>query len=263
MKVRNLPLVEKLELYNKALQLRKRKKWGKRRIARKLGVPQGTVDHWLYHKNKPDTIYNHPDLSPSPELSYVIGVAYGDAYLYYCGKQKGVRLEVTDRDFMEEFNRCVSKVLGKKHRYPVYTKRQFGRKLAYGINSRSQLLYDFLKSSLNEHKMVVDSYPAEFIRGFFDSEGTVRKEGMRALVNAVNTNKEILILIQELLLRKFKIHSTFGITYRAKQGDPRKTVYYVGVNSKADVGKFRDLIGFSIARKDSRLRGTSMCTKLG
>jgi hypothetical protein len=59
-------------------------------------------------------------LRPSEELAYVIGVKVGDGY---AGKSRHtvksynrvrIGLKVKDREFAEEFGRCLAEVLGRR-----------------------------------------------------------------------------------------------------------------------------------------------------
>ncbi len=51
--------------------------------------------------------YNHPNLEPNGDLSYVIGVLKGDGSVTYTEKDYdyAMRLSAIDKDFVEEFSR--------------------------------------------------------------------------------------------------------------------------------------------------------------
>jgi len=98
-----------------------------------------------------------------------------------------------------------------------------------------------------------------FLRAFFDSEGSVEKNGN---IRVFNTDLRILNYVKELLLR-LNIEVT-GPHLIVKSGTPfydrkkgktyyvKKDVYYlyIRVNSR---GRFAELIGFTIRRKMKRL----------
>ena len=127
-----------------------------------------------------------PRLEPSEELAYVIGVILGDGYLekYYDKKSSGycytVRLEVIDEDF---------------------ARRRRGKTL-YCVKARSAMLYKWLKS-LNLEKIGAmlqsERMKAAFLRGFFDSEGSISSSGGRRFIDFYNKNKELMVFIEHLL----------------------------------------------------------------
>jgi intein-encoded DNA endonuclease-like protein len=123
-------------------------------------------------------------LKPSEELAYVIGVKVGDGYV---GKKSRVRkgynyvwigLKARDREFVEEFARCLAKVLGRRQIRPRYVKSS-GR---YVVEAESKTLYELLKKpvDLDRLRRYIEHCGrcvAAFIRGFADSEGSVDKNG--------------------------------------------------------------------------------------
>ena len=54
----------------------------------------------------------------------MIGVIAGDGNLNVHGYNYEMLLSVTDRDFAEEFSRCLAKVLGKPNLYKVQEREQ-------------------------------------------------------------------------------------------------------------------------------------------
>lgn len=61
--MRSFSLAERKELYNQAMEIREEKGWGKRKIARELGIPETTVGSWLYMGSSPKKVTN-PDGKP-------------------------------------------------------------------------------------------------------------------------------------------------------------------------------------------------------
>jgi intein-encoded DNA endonuclease-like protein len=129
-------------------------------------------------------------LKPSEELAYVIGVKVGDGYTYrrkhaikYYNNVK-IGLKARDREFVEEFGRCLAKVLGRREIRPRY-RRSSGR---YVVEVESKTLYELLKkpADLERLKKYIEHCErcvAAFIRGFAHSEGSVKKSGYIFILN--------------------------------------------------------------------------------
>ncbi len=122
-------------------------------------------------------------LRPSEEFSYIIGVVIGDGYVRkirrvfkgYSGFNIG--LEVKDREFAEEFAKCLTIVLGRRHIKPYLN--SLGR---YVVETESRTLYELLRkpADLNKLKPYLEHCErctAAFLSGFADSEGHVKKSG--------------------------------------------------------------------------------------
>jgi len=234
-----------IHLYNRALELRK-KGLGPRRIAREIGVNEGTIANWFYRGHKP-VIRGVLNLSPCPELSYLLGVRYSDGCV-----SGGFRLWVKDRDFSEKSARCLSKVMGKHYR--IYkNKKGYWVAQAFGKS-----LVNFMCEPWDHHKSIIEAYPADFLEAFFDGEGNVaeRRGGKHQQytyghVGVTNTNLEILEYIRNLLQERFLIHSNI---YKVKKSRiSKKDCYVLRIYRTSNIRQFYKMIGFSIARKKKRL----------
>jgi len=90
---------------------------------------------------------NVADLSPSPCLSYVIGVVLGDGYL-----RKGIGtnrahlvvLTVKDKEFTEEFARCLGKLIRRELKIE---KRNMKGERYYYVRAGSKNLFYFIFSN--------------------------------------------------------------------------------------------------------------------
>ena len=266
-RVRDLPLEQRLELYNKAMELRQ-KNFGKAfKIGKKLGINYKVVDHWL-RGCKPGRRGVHPpwkipDLTPSPELSYVLGVYYGDGWITTWKNDRWVGLSANDRDFVEEFSRCLSKVIGRRELYPIQHRGD-----SYNTRVCNKTLHAFLNKSLEEHKYIIEEFPAPFLRGFFDSEGGVYRVGGPEVqrfgeyyeLKAVSTNLLLLQYIRDLLSRRFSLSTHIGAPQKAKPHfvDGRlaiatKDCYRLRTARHDNLQKFNEKIGFTIKRKQEKL----------
>jgi len=190
-----------------------------------------------------------PNLSPSPELSYILGVFYGDGSTTYedspsqPGYKYRIRLSAGDRNFVEEFARCLSEVTGRDE-IPV-TERNIAGGETEGYRTRvcCKALYQFIESDLKEHEGIIEENPAPFIRGFFDSEGSADSNRVRA----VSTDKRILEYIRGLLARFFSISS--HIWSEEQMGKGEKTRFVLQIKEQNSLDKFWKEIGLACEKK--------------
>jgi len=209
-------------------------------------------------------------LTPSPELSYLIGVNYGDMrHMKYEKKsQFAIGLLVTDKDFVEEFRRCACSITGKKPSRIWETSRvRKGRKKEYGWTIFSKKLFKFFSETLDVHKPFIEGYEQYFLRGLFDSEGTIT-----SCSNKTNTqlrlsfgNKEVTIYSLKLLDKlgmQFKYYEFNSYKKRiGKKGSipysndfiHRKMMYTIATKNKNIIKNFGEKICFTIKRKQDML----------
>lgn len=206
---------------------------------------------------------NKPLLTPSPSLSYLIGVVFGDGSVNMMRRKTGrtnynIDLDVKDRDFIDTFNDALHDILGKYYSVNQYDGR-------YQVRGQSKVLYFLLKDkNLDSLRKFIDPFPAEFIRGFVDSEGSIclwSNHGYKgARLDFANTNHEV-IAFTEMLLQRFGIrtHSSerhAGKTSTKRDGSlitSRKSLYQIAIHDKASLKIFAEKVGFSIGRKQNRL----------
>jgi len=228
-KVTNLSHTEARNLYERAMLLHKRG-WGQFRIARELNLYPATVKGWLYEGKNPSRKYEYtPNLEASPDLSYVLGVNYGDLSTFTIdeesGKQYWIALVATDREFVDQFNTCVCRVLGKDKEFPVFRIKKEERKDLYGIHFASRLLWDYLNKPLEKHKPVAKNYPLDFLRGVYDSEGSLEKE--RERIRIISTNLDLLEFLKKIIESVFNPSSLF-MEERRRSNPDFKTCYALG-----------------------------------
>jgi intein-encoded DNA endonuclease-like protein len=268
-----LPRELRIKIYNDVIALRQQ---GlsyseiRRTIKQKyeIRLSKSTISEWVRGLHSPYNGRRIPSLEmliPSEELAYVIGVVCGDASAHEKRRiHKGYRravihLEAKDREFVEEFAIRISRVLNR----PPPKVKVSSRGLYY-VEVGSRTLYELCKKPINIEKIRrfvehCERCMAMFLRGFFDSEGSVNKHGY---ILAYNSNYELLLYVQELLKR-------FGIETRGpwpttKAGTPfydrkrgkvynRKKDTYVLYVRKSSNYAFYKYVGFTILRKRARL----------
>jgi intein-encoded DNA endonuclease-like protein len=185
-------------------------------VWRRYGVriSESSISEWLRGVHNPYNGRRIPSLEllkPSEELAYMIGVVLGDGCAYRKRRAiKGYRdvvvgLKAMDREFVEEFAKCLAKVLGRKQIRPRF-RDDVGK---YVVEVKSKTLYELLKKPVDLHRLKkyiehCEKCVAAFIRGFADSERCANKRGY---IFILNTDQRLLIYVKELL-RRLGIEST-------------------------------------------------------
>ena len=250
-------------MYEQALKLR-RDSYTLRQIADSIErehsyrLSEATISSWTRGINAPNRAGHVFIPKPSPDLAYVIGVETGDGFLNVKRKtyQYRIRLRAVDREFVEAFNQAVSKVLGcPPHR--LWKGNENETEVEFG----SYLLHKFLLQDVQQLREFIEhdkECVAAFLRGFFDSEGSVDTEGR---LTASNTDLELLRYVQDLLDRFFGIQTTGPhpgkkkgtiLTRRGKSYVRNLDCYYIYVRTAELITFYRE-IGLTIERKKSRL----------
>jgi intein-encoded DNA endonuclease-like protein len=233
-------------------------------IHRKHGVWIGTetIRRWLRRISSPYNGRGIPSLEllkPSEDLGYVIGVRLGDGYTRETSRNYIIGLGAKDKEFVEKFATCLTKVLGRR---PIRLWKIAGK---YVAEASSKTLYELLRKpvDLKRIRRYVEHCPkcaAAFLRGLFDSEGCVSEKGN---ITLYNTNYEVLVYAQKLLWRYFGIESTGpwphkqkGTTIHnpktGKQYKANEDCYYIYIGAES-LPKFYRYIGFTIRRKQKHL----------
>jgi len=205
------------------------------------------------------------DIKLTPEMSYVLGVLKGDGWLNFDGHSHyRTGLETKDLDFAKKFSNKLLKITGRKPLW-VTIKRNFSKSTLAGLKAGYK--YDGFSVRLNfkewfekfsrmkteTENLILNSAKdtkIEFLRGMFDSEGYFgyfkgrKKEPRRNLI-LVNKDLKLLRLVNKLL-KENNINSHFYD--RPKTGIPT-----IQVNDKNSLINFKNLIGFSIKRKQRNL----------
>lgn len=195
-------------------------------------------------------------LEPSPELSYSLGVIFGDGSVSKEGHSYSITLRVIDKDFTEAFRKAMSKVLKRDGRI-VYDKRRSHYKLRFHSIAFGEW---FKATPKNDLLKLASRYPKDFLRGFFDSEGCAyidkayKKHPRIVLVNA----SEELIKHTQNLLKDMNILSTSAIRPAGQKSLLRKEnrwitqkqpMFTIKIDQEDSVARFFYNVGFTIKRK--------------
>jgi intein-encoded DNA endonuclease-like protein len=262
-----LPRELRIKAFNDVRKLRKR---GlsyteiRKEIYRKYGVwiPLSTMRRWLRGVSTPYNGRRIPSLEllkPSEDLAYVIGMLLGDGSVWEVRRayeDYRISLKAKDKEFVEESAIHVARVL--RCRPPkVYFD---ARTDSYYFIISSRTLYELLKKPIDTKKLQkyiehCRKCIAACLRAFFDSEGSVRDDGV---ITVGNTNYQLLKYVQHLLLGIMAkgpdlVHRQGTIIHiEGRRHRRRRNVYCLYIKPR-DVIKFYRWIGFTIRRKQKRL----------
>jgi len=259
--VRKRPTTEREKLYHLVLGLRK-EGLSYSQIIRKIEAQQGItlrkshLSGWINAKHEPFGYVRAFDATPRAELAYVIGVSLGDASTssnrHHSHK---IKLRVIDRVFALEFARCLGVLLRRNP--PLVKWREKTR--SWYTEVSSLLLQNFLRRDLKALIPSIshcDNCKSAFLRGFFDSEGSMSARSL----TASNENLELLRLVCEFL-HSLNIETTGThlatkggrtVMIRGKFYRQNEDLHYLRVRS-GSLGKFQETVGFSILRKSDAL----------
>ncbi len=167
-----------------------------------------------------------------------------------------IMLRVIDKEFADEFARCLSVVL-KRSIPPV---RRIPSSQLWRTEASSVLLRHFLLQPLKSLRPIME-YSKEcssaFLRGFFDSEASM--SGRVLCVS--NSDFDLLLYLRHLLWERFRIETTGPHLHREAGGTVmikgsrfrvNKNHYAVRVRTFS-LCAFRDNVSFTLARKRTPL----------
>lgn len=197
----------------------------------------------------------------SEDLAYILGVVYGDGHVSI--KQRRVILSAIDEDFVLTFKNTLEKWSKFKARFFTRNLKKYpyikNRKIQYVsyIDSKEAAIFlkGFDKNILLNSKNIIKR---AFLRGFFDSEGTVLKLSKNNKINlglaCFNTNYNLIILIKHILDSLFiKSNIHYNIITSISGTKTNKPYYSLWIYQKESILKYYSLIGFNIKRKQQRL----------
>lgn len=203
------------------------------------------IVHWVCNGRHPLGNCNVPILGRA--LAYCLGALVGDGNGYYSvsNNRFGISLGVTDRDFADNFGISLGKAFNAKV-YEPWSSDDY----KWNIDTSSRLLYGLLELVKEDPWIllrVIEDYYEDFLRGFFDAEGTA--DDKRRRVTADNTNRQYIRLVSYLLNKLGIQHSIHRYQVEHRNRKP----YYVVYVKRVSLRKFAELVGFSIARKRNAL----------
>ncbi|MDG6909268.1 MAG: hypothetical protein JRN08_02770 [Nitrososphaerota archaeon] len=236
-----------------------------------LSLSPGTVRHWMVGDRKPGVIARVRNVfkeEPSPASSYIIGANKGDG----CTMTRSgiVKLEVTDRDFAQEFNLDMARLFSRPSPNKIFVRHRPDRLPMYIVKYSCRQLVRFLRQPIEKLLEFASAFPREFLRGFFDAEGYVAVgvgKVFHLAVGAENSNESLLLQTRRLL-EIMGIGSRLEPKREAGSVKVIRGVQFVMRHASFDlvIGRFGDVrrfaieVGFSILRKSEKLKDAILIT---
>jgi len=174
----------------------------------------------------------YPNLGSSPELAYVLGVIDGDGSV---GGYNRIELEVKDKVFAKAFAGALKAIelranIIKNDRQNKDPKRRHHYWFCY---ANSVVFVDWYNGLTQEQReKIAKQYPLEYLRGFYESEGTYfinTSGGVNIFFS--NFDYDLLLMVQKLLTLiglKSKIYENERKTCFAEQGVTLYTLRLLG-----------------------------------
>ncbi len=221
--------------------------------AAKLGVVKGRIK--IFKHKIPGSAK-----CMSLEKAYVLGVLCGDGCIS-CNKSMRrfqIILSVTNKEFFNEFRKCLHKVYRIKstNEYRISKvknwQNQYVTRLCSKAACEDLLVYGRFRTGSWRIPAVINSssleIQARFLRGLYDSDGNVEKNGRRVGLTSISVDG--LCDVKDLL-NKFNIRS---VIIRQRDSKPnRKNRYVLRIQDRGSLNWFSQFINFTIFYKRKRL----------
>lgn len=195
----------------------------------------------------------------SPYLSYVLGVLMGDGSLYktrqrYLNRKDKyvhvIHLSVRDKQFAIEFAHALSKIFDKAVKIIKCNEKQ-DRGIFYKVFVASKDFYKWFNSTKTFEWGI--KYPNEFIKGFFDSDGSFGYNTSGPyrypIVRMIGSDKMFLKKLKKMLYTNYSINAILksrGIPKPTFLNNRlaiwRKEVYELGIFNNRDVNVFLNIV---------------------
>lgn len=189
---------------------------------------------------------------PDVSVAYLMGVLTGDGCMTIKDR---IIISSADKEILENIQNISKRIFGKE--FSKTTSGKYDYELR-DIEAKRSLISFGLSETYARHKRIPDwirfapkEYISLFLRGLFDTDGTVEKGGS---VSFSSASSDLVRGVQLMLLN-------FGIvarSYERKKKYNNQLQHYIVIYGDF-VTKFQSEIGFSVERKKARLK--SVCIK--
>lgn len=194
----------------------------------------------------------------SKDLFYIIGILYGDGDVSIftpksnCTHYK-VELSANDKSFVKAFIKSLRKI-GISHSGWVFVEKKRNPKWndAYKTRAYSKVFAEWYKDiDLNwiKNNAIELDYKLYFIRGIYESEGSLLNNNGYRCIEIVNTDRELMELTKKFI-NDIDLNPTLRTAKRKKiRKKDKKVVYKLGMYRDKEVQNLLDLIKPCIRRK--------------
>jgi len=229
----------RLERYKEAIKLRRKYKWGSRRIGKFLKMPVPTVSDWIYRNLTPERIKIYKPQITS-ELCYLAGVIAGDGHL----DKEGSTLKITNgrKDFLisirkifEKTFKCYVKIEDNGTFYDLYISRSG---IVYIFNKMFKIPLGKKADKIFIPNLILNTeFRYDFLRGLYDTDGSIcdYKHHISLYTKSKKLIRQVKNILKDIGIKKtylMEIHG-YGSVYR---------LFFLGIDNLI---LFKDKIGFS------------------
>ena len=208
-----------------------------------------------YHKWKSPQNQIIPLLKVSSELSYILGVYLGDAWIYKYKHSYFIGLDTVDFKFAKSFCSALKRI---KLHPSVFKKsnREVWRTIA-----SSKIFFNWLKNLSSEDiKKIALAYPLSFLKGIYESEGCIsrnydkRVNKLYLSVVIVSCEKETIELTQNLIIA-LGLRPRLNLT---RKKVPFKPIWVLSINRQSEVKSFLALVKPCIKNTTRRFKNQNL-----
>ena len=276
LKIRKDGVKQKYNLSPLRLVIKRLYKSGKsaRQIGKKLNISHTRVLQLLKKENinrrsNTKAIPNKNYKELTPERAYILGVMCGDGCVFSGMANKGkwdyklyiVHLSVKDKDFIDEFIRCTKEVYGIVPSLYYRDRNKLNNKWSniwVARITRKEIYNDLSTYGFGGNKWKVpkdiinsndEKVIGSFLRGFYDSEGSICK-GLRSFNVVVYSNSYKGLLGVRNLSKKLGIETSKIMQDKRFNRNP---TFFFAILKKRNLEIFLNKVGFSIQRKQDKL----------
>jgi len=204
-------------------------------MARECGVDWSTIWRWGRKHGIPlqksdRGTKQYPNLEPSPELAYILGVIDGDGCV---SGHNYIYLGTKDYEFAQEFKKAL-KVVGLRAKVTEQNywnkdlKRQY---FGWQCNASSIVFVRWYRGLTQEQKEeIVSQFPEQYLKGFFESEGTyhIGTDGS-VRVYFSNFDYDLLLMVQRLLTLLGYESNIYESKFKSQFTGQEKTEYILSL----------------------------------
>jgi len=235
--------VQKLSIY----EISKKTSISKSTVHRRLiqyQILRRTYEEAFQIRNERGNCYRYKgEIIMNTSLAYILGVLVGDGFATKKSREGGhvIGLSVGDEKFAETFAKHVKK-LGYRTKVKKYGPYKANRKPRYRSLFYSSKFFHWFKKLTTKkiEEMVTNKkeWIVAFIKGFYESEGTVGKDRKWSYLRIGNTDWKLMMLVHRLLFRLGYHFKLYG-PYKKEKAKP---FYRLHLGNADEIDSFLKLV---------------------